>query len=256
MRIAPEAAARTSGRSRRARPRMRSARCAEGQLDDHLAVVAAAVDARRRLLRTIDASHMLRRCGGDHVRIRPASRPRHLAGVDGTIVQLDDVRRRSVAGSRRVPDSAATQPLRPPAGRRPIRPDCHGKEGVVGSSRAPISARARASGPGCCEGQRSAVQYGQARARIRDQLRVSHRSVDPLDAWAGRGGSRPLRSAARSAARSAPHGFRSRPAEVATGPRTPSPPGRAGPLGGLRGRLGGSATAALSATPTNPGSTP
>ena len=32
---------------------------AEGEIDDHLGAVAAAVDARRRLLQTIDSSHML-----------------------------------------------------------------------------------------------------------------------------------------------------------------------------------------------------
>jgi hypothetical protein len=64
---------------------------AEGELDDHLGAVAAAVDARRRLLQTIDSSHMLATlCVGDRVRIGQRVSPRYLAGLDGTIVELDD----------------------------------------------------------------------------------------------------------------------------------------------------------------------
>jgi hypothetical protein len=64
---------------------------AEGELDDHLGAIAAAVDARRRLLHTIDASHRLAMlCVGDRVRIGQRVSPRYLAGVDGTIVELDD----------------------------------------------------------------------------------------------------------------------------------------------------------------------
>jgi hypothetical protein len=64
---------------------------AEGELDDHLGAIAAAVDARRRLLHTIDSSHMLATlCVGDRVRIGQRVSPRYLAGLDGTIVELDD----------------------------------------------------------------------------------------------------------------------------------------------------------------------
>jgi hypothetical protein len=64
---------------------------AEGELDDHLAAIASAVDARRRLLHTIDSSHMLATlCVGDRVRIGQRVSPRYLAGLDGTIVELDD----------------------------------------------------------------------------------------------------------------------------------------------------------------------
>ncbi len=64
---------------------------AEGELDDHLGAIAAAVDARRRLLHTIDSSHRLAAlCVGDRVRIGPRVSPRYLAGHDGTIVELDD----------------------------------------------------------------------------------------------------------------------------------------------------------------------
>jgi hypothetical protein len=64
---------------------------AEGELDDHLGAIAAAVDARRRLLHTIDSSHMLATlCVGDRVRISQRVSPRYLAGLDGTIVEIDD----------------------------------------------------------------------------------------------------------------------------------------------------------------------
>ena len=64
---------------------------AEGELDDHLGAIAAAVDARRRLLHTIDSSHMLATfCIGDRVRIGQRVSPRYLAGLDGTIVEIDD----------------------------------------------------------------------------------------------------------------------------------------------------------------------
>ncbi|HEX2412309.1 MAG TPA: hypothetical protein VHJ39_14170 [Solirubrobacteraceae bacterium] len=64
---------------------------AEGELDDHLGALASAVDARRRLLHTIDSSHMLATlCVGDRVRIGQRVSPRYLAGLDGTIVELDD----------------------------------------------------------------------------------------------------------------------------------------------------------------------
>jgi hypothetical protein len=64
---------------------------AEGELDDHLGAIAAAVDARRRLLDTIDSSVMLATlCLGDRVRISERISPRYLAGLDGTIVDIDD----------------------------------------------------------------------------------------------------------------------------------------------------------------------
>jgi hypothetical protein len=64
---------------------------AEGELDDHLGAIAAAVDARRRLLHTIDSSHMLTTlCVGERVRITQGVSPRYLAGHDATIVELDD----------------------------------------------------------------------------------------------------------------------------------------------------------------------
>ncbi len=64
---------------------------AGGELDDHLGAIAAAVDARRRLLHTIDSSHMLATlCVGDRVRIGQRVSPRYLAGLDGTIIELDD----------------------------------------------------------------------------------------------------------------------------------------------------------------------
>lgn len=64
---------------------------AEGDLDDHLSVIAAAVDARKRLLHTIDSSHMLATlCLGDRVRINQRVSPRYLAGLAGTVVEIDD----------------------------------------------------------------------------------------------------------------------------------------------------------------------
>ena len=64
---------------------------AEGQLDDHLESIAAAVEARRHLLDMIDSSHMFATlCLGDRVRIGPRVSPRYLAGLDGTVVELDD----------------------------------------------------------------------------------------------------------------------------------------------------------------------
>jgi hypothetical protein len=64
---------------------------AEGELDAHLGAIAAAVDARRRLLHTVESSHRLAAlCVGDRVRIGQGVSPRYLAGLDGTIVELDD----------------------------------------------------------------------------------------------------------------------------------------------------------------------
>ena len=57
---------------------------AEGELDDHLGAIAAAVDARRRLLHTIDSSHLLATlCVGDRVRISQRVSPRYLAASTG-----------------------------------------------------------------------------------------------------------------------------------------------------------------------------
>lgn len=64
---------------------------ADGDLDDHLGALAAAIDARRRLLYTVDSSHVLATlCVGDLVRITEEISPRYLAGVEGTVVDLDD----------------------------------------------------------------------------------------------------------------------------------------------------------------------
>ena len=64
---------------------------AEGELDDHLGAIALAVDARRRLLHTVDSSQMLATlCVGDRVRIGQRVSPRYLAGLGATVVELDD----------------------------------------------------------------------------------------------------------------------------------------------------------------------
>ena len=64
---------------------------ADGDLDDHLGALAAAIEARRRLLHTIDSSHALATlCVGDRVRITDEISPRYLAGLDATVIELDD----------------------------------------------------------------------------------------------------------------------------------------------------------------------
>ena len=64
---------------------------ADGELDDHLTAVAEAVDARRRLLHTVrSATALATLCVGDRVRINDAVRPRYLAGMQGTVVDIDD----------------------------------------------------------------------------------------------------------------------------------------------------------------------
>lgn len=64
---------------------------ADGELDEHLGAISSAVDARRRLLHTIDSSHVLATlCVGDRVRIGQRVSPRYLAGLDGTIVEIDE----------------------------------------------------------------------------------------------------------------------------------------------------------------------
>jgi hypothetical protein len=64
---------------------------AGGELDDHLGALAAAIDARRHLLHTIDSSHVLATlCVGDRVRINDRIGPRYLAGRDATVIDIDD----------------------------------------------------------------------------------------------------------------------------------------------------------------------
>ena len=91
-------------RSRRARSRTRAASLAsanggrslldaiaEGEFDDQLGAIAGTVEARRRLLEMIASSHMLATfCVGDRVRINQRVSPRYLAGLDGTVVEIDD----------------------------------------------------------------------------------------------------------------------------------------------------------------------
>ena len=64
---------------------------AAGVLDDHLVAIAAAVDARRRLLHVVESSHALASlCAGDRVLITGKVRPRYLAGMGGTVIELDE----------------------------------------------------------------------------------------------------------------------------------------------------------------------
>jgi hypothetical protein len=64
---------------------------ADGALDAHLAALAEAVDARRRLLHTVrSATALATLCVGDRVRINDAVSPRYLAGRQGTVVNIDD----------------------------------------------------------------------------------------------------------------------------------------------------------------------
>jgi hypothetical protein len=64
---------------------------AGGELDAHLGALAAAIDARRELLYTIDSSHRLATlCIGDRVRISDRISPRYLAGLDATVLEIDD----------------------------------------------------------------------------------------------------------------------------------------------------------------------
>jgi len=64
---------------------------ADGDLDDHLGALAAAIEARRRLLYTVDSSHVLATlCVGDLVRITEEISPRYLAGIEGAVVEVDD----------------------------------------------------------------------------------------------------------------------------------------------------------------------
>jgi len=64
---------------------------AAGDLDDRLGAIAAAVEARRRLLLTVrSATALSALCVGDVVRISEQISPRYLAGLHGTVVGLDD----------------------------------------------------------------------------------------------------------------------------------------------------------------------
>lgn len=64
---------------------------ARGELDEHLGPLAAAIDARRHLLHTVDSSHALATlCVGDRVRINERISPRYLAGLHGTVIDVDD----------------------------------------------------------------------------------------------------------------------------------------------------------------------
>lgn len=64
---------------------------ASGQLDDHLAALADAVDARRRLLHTVRSATALATLRvGDLVRINHAVSPRYLAGMLATVVEVDE----------------------------------------------------------------------------------------------------------------------------------------------------------------------
>jgi hypothetical protein len=64
---------------------------AAGELDDYLPSIAAAVEARRRLLLTVrSATALATLCVGDVVRITEQVSPRYLIGLHGTVVGLDE----------------------------------------------------------------------------------------------------------------------------------------------------------------------
>ena len=64
---------------------------ADGDLDDHLTALAEAVDARRLLLHTVrSATALAILCVGDVVQINQAVSPRYLAGLRGTVIDVDD----------------------------------------------------------------------------------------------------------------------------------------------------------------------
>jgi hypothetical protein len=88
---------------------------ADGELDDCLDALAAAIEARRRLPYTVDSSRALARlCPGDRVRITGAVTPRDLAGLDSTVIELDDPRDHpSRATDRAVPERAPAMPSAP-----------------------------------------------------------------------------------------------------------------------------------------------
>ncbi len=63
---------------------------ADGELDDHLAAVADAVEARRQLLHSIRSSTALATlCVGDYVRINHGVSPQYLIGLHGTVIDVD-----------------------------------------------------------------------------------------------------------------------------------------------------------------------
>ncbi len=63
---------------------------AAGELDDHLDALAAAVGARRELLHTVrSATRLMSLCEGDIVRINQRISPRYLAGLHGTVIDVD-----------------------------------------------------------------------------------------------------------------------------------------------------------------------
>jgi hypothetical protein len=63
---------------------------AAGDLDDYLDALAAAIGARRELLHTVrSATRLMSLCEGDLVRINQRISPRYLAGLYGTVVELD-----------------------------------------------------------------------------------------------------------------------------------------------------------------------
>ena len=63
---------------------------AAGELDDHLDALAAAVGARRELLHTVrSATRLMSLCEGDLVRINQRISPRYLAGLHGTVIDVD-----------------------------------------------------------------------------------------------------------------------------------------------------------------------
>lgn len=64
---------------------------ADGRLDDHLTALAEAVHARQHLLHTVrSATALATLCPGDRVRITEAVSPRYLAGMHGTVIDVDD----------------------------------------------------------------------------------------------------------------------------------------------------------------------
>lgn len=64
---------------------------ADGKLDDHLTALAEAVEARRRLLHTVRSATALAVLrAGDEVRINHTVSPRYLAGLHGTVIEVDD----------------------------------------------------------------------------------------------------------------------------------------------------------------------
>jgi hypothetical protein len=62
---------------------------ASGGLDEHLGALAAAVEARRQLVHTVQSAGALAGlCVGDLVRINERISPRYLAGFHGTVIDL------------------------------------------------------------------------------------------------------------------------------------------------------------------------